>query len=140
MGSSSTNMAEVSVNAWNNYDHWDKNKGLNVKIKSKEEVAQDKLRRKICIIAIIVIAVLILIIAITLAIVFGLPDPEPESIAPKGLKRFDPDSTGQDNSPHQCGWTKLQKNGVCDFTNPVPVDTVAIVGATEAGIDEASLR
>ena len=73
-------MAEISVNAWRNYDHWDKSKGgLNVKIKSKEEVAKAKLQRKIIVIVIIVLAVVILVTAIALTIVFAWPDPEPYS-------------------------------------------------------------
>ena len=73
-------MAEISVNAWRNYDHWDKSKGgLNVKIKSKEEVAKAQQKRKILFVTIIVIAVIIVITAIILTIVFTLPDPEPYS-------------------------------------------------------------
>ena len=72
-------MAEIQVNAWNNYNYHDKGKGLNIKTISKEEVARRKLRRKICIIAIIVLAVIILVMAIVLAIVFGMPDKEPYS-------------------------------------------------------------
>ena len=72
-------MAEIQVNAWKNYNYHDKEKGLNIKTISKEEVAKRKLRRKICIIALIVLAVIILVLAIVLAIVFGMPEKEPYS-------------------------------------------------------------
>ncbi len=68
---------QVSVKAWNNYNHWDKNKGgLQVEIKDAATVRRERLRKKILIAVLITVIVLVLLAILIAVIITNLPEPE----------------------------------------------------------------